>query len=1326
MALKDDLKRFRGGGLDTDSSPEDVAPNDYQGAVNWRNTGTSIGEEGYSTNIESNTLLAGMLLAGINDCVGGGAFEDIRQAAIFRTNSAGNNQILLYDFDSNTYTPIYTDVTNSGGATLLPLNPANWVNCILVNDTYLIWTAKDLEVGYVNLQKLASGAYGTVLAEDLSLLKPQCMIPPTGVYGSDGGRAANYLYGNLPQFIVQSVNDEFNYSAWSTRSKRLTPYQQNTPVLGVDVTQNNYIIVSVNIGSIRATTINLAYQFDDSNQFFQFRSVTRAYVTALPNTAVNVSAEIFEAYNPTTNIYSYAWYNNDVVIPIPATETDLDYDYIWPSSCSEKINGNIAAISDFKTLYARPTTDVTISAVGYNPQINIPSGTFTNPLRTAGFFPGASGSGAGNHKRIMSITLAGVPHTGDSILVRTADIRNASSIENYSYTVPSALDGNLAGVVGAYAVFFPNSSYVLNGDGSYTITWTDNPYFSGQLFSVALFFAGASVANSIPSILDNTNYQLAIRYRDIKGRPFPLCTGNKYFVSTPSYAQVNGNAIEITITINTAAAPQGAYDYQILITSPPVTKILDTTAISLAYKGGWNASSNTPTLSVNSGNIGDTYQITVPAVPDTVNPYHDLGTHATYATGDYIVNVGGSSDGSANGQYYSVLPRTFGNLAGTGGILAFSLNSLALLNSEYSQQSVTTNLVYDFAPGDRCTLHYWIDGSGNINYFNQPCIDLPVLGYDAGTDTLKVEMSAALTFSGGNLLYNGQQINARNIFMRLYSPQPKQTSETQTVWYEIGDRYTITNGLHDSLSLTIKDGGVYFKTRQFPDAVQPYSQPPKNVLATDLNYSDFYTSPYWSKGRVATFYDVLEQAEQKASTITSQNYVIGSRVNGLNRFYPANIYGELDGQTSSSFGAIIAMWQRGDVLILIQERNVFYVPVNIAYQALNDQLTGIAISEKLLNNGRYSATQIGIGRLKESFWQYKGLGGFVSPFLSEPVRLEENGVLPISGKNLKYFKQLISAAYGLGKRIHQYYDSFYKETALCVQSQAAIIKLFSFDTNDWNPNDRYILAPGDITATTNGAHSTVSYNGATGIATYTPASNYVGGDTATFTFNPGVTKNVCLNWTAGSGNVNPFAFNPLTGVPLSTLENSNTIGVNGNDYPVTISITGSPGAAYSINGGAFTSAPGTVNKGDNVQVQVTSSGSLNTLTSATLTIDGQSATFNVTTRTSTGNFTATAQYNMQIQSVLNGSGSGVPAGYNPCNLNSNGASLTAAYTTLTAGTYQMVLNGTPAIPGHTYAALQVNSVLISSVLITGGGTYTLTLGSPSNDPTPVVFTIITM
>ena len=89
-----------------------------------------------------------------------------------------------------------------------------------------------------------------------------------------------------------------------------------------------------------------------------------------------------------------------------------------------------------------------------------------------------------------------------------------------------------------------------------------------------------------------------------------------------------------------------------------------------------------------------------------------------------------------------------------------------------------------------------------------------------------------------------------------------------------------------------------------------------------------------------------------------------------------------------------------------------------------------------------------------------------------------------------------------------------------------------------------------------------------------------------------------------------FAFTARIGIAPGTLVQSNAIVISGINGPAAISISG---GLYSIDGGSFTSTPGTVNNGQSIAVQLTSSAFYSTLSSATLTIGGISGMFNVTT-----------------------------------------------------------------------------------------------------------------
>ncbi len=90
----------------------------------------------------------------------------------------------------------------------------------------------------------------------------------------------------------------------------------------------------------------------------------------------------------------------------------------------------------------------------------------------------------------------------------------------------------------------------------------------------------------------------------------------------------------------------------------------------------------------------------------------------------------------------------------------------------------------------------------------------------------------------------------------------------------------------------------------------------------------------------------------------------------------------------------------------------------------------------------------------------------------------------------------------------------------------------------------------------------------------------------------------------------PFVIPPVEGADQGDMVMSAPIVVSGINSPTMISIVG---GMYSINGGAFTSADGTVVNGDEVVIKVQAADTAVTPVTATLTIGGVSADFTVTT-----------------------------------------------------------------------------------------------------------------
>ena len=90
-------------------------------------------------------------------------------------------------------------------------------------------------------------------------------------------------------------------------------------------------------------------------------------------------------------------------------------------------------------------------------------------------------------------------------------------------------------------------------------------------------------------------------------------------------------------------------------------------------------------------------------------------------------------------------------------------------------------------------------------------------------------------------------------------------------------------------------------------------------------------------------------------------------------------------------------------------------------------------------------------------------------------------------------------------------------------------------------------------------------------------------------------------------------FTDASDVDPGILSTSNAITVTGIDSPTPIAVSGDPSSEYSVNGGPFTSAPGTVNDGDTVVVRHLSSTTFGASVDTLLSIGGVSDTFTSTT-----------------------------------------------------------------------------------------------------------------
>lgn len=538
-------------------------------------------------------------------------------------------------------------------------------------------------------------------------------------------------------------------------------------------------------------------------------------------------------------------------------------------------------------------------------------------------------------------------------------------------------------------------------------------------------------------------------------------------------------------------------------------------------------------------------------------------------------------------------------------VLSFNMKSLARFFRNEKESQVT----YSFTKGDKVTFYLMTDGNSNtpLKYFRFPFIDLDIVDFKVEvSETDPSDVSYYLKIRNTDLL-DLAEITGKEILMELYTPKKRAIDTSSLLFFEIGEQYEIVNGEHSVTQGTIKEADSYFRGRLYESTVTPNT--PLSYLVEDPNFSDNYASKFYSFGRARTQNDEVGKVFRKASIRYSDEYVKGSKFNGLNRFYTERIYGEGGGETTSKYGAIKFLETRNDGLVCIQEFKVGIIPVykSIIYDNTNTNL--IADSGKIFGSVQYRIGNYGCGKEKDSIAVTKGgVIYFIDPVNCVPVRDGYAGLDVIDTNMKQYFIGHIQDAVNSGARLVGYFDDFYGEYNLTREDNQGVLNTLRFTDSIFT--DNLVI---DFTKVENldADHGLAEIN-QFGEIRYTPDTDYLGSDEIRFTY---FGKQFKLPVLVKEGNVDPepFYFEPKLNQPEGVLVESNQASITGIDVPTAISIVG---GEYSVNGSTWRNDNSIVQNNDLVRVRTTSSTTSGALKQVNLTVGVRTATFNITTTTS--------------------------------------------------------------------------------------------------------------
>ena len=559
-------------------------------------------------------------------------------------------------------------------------------------------------------------------------------------------------------------------------------------------------------------------------------------------------------------------------------------------------------------------------------------------------------------------------------------------------------------------------------------------------------------------------------------------------------------------------------------------------------------------------------------------------------------------------KYVTLIGQYDSEEGGGDEYLVINLTSLARFNEFESESQV----MYDFTKGDKVTfVRVLMQGNGNtINWFRYPFIELDIVDFEIRVNPDDVSDTKYLLKVRNTELLNAIPWKDNPIELEILTPK-KQVSGVgeepiTEFFYEIGQTYPVINGQNSVTEGSIIEGDAYYKGRLYE---HPLTNDGILAFVQDPNFSDNYVSNFWSAGRGRTYNDEQGRTERKASIRYSDEFVYGSKYNGMGRFYAERIYGERGGETTSKYGWIRKLESRDNSLICIQEFKVGVIPVYKSIIYDNTDTSLVADSGRIFGSVQLRNGNFGCGDAKESIVATRdGLIYFFDDNNCLPIRDSLSGIDVIDRNMTSYFVKYAKEARDKGAKFIGFYDNYNNEYNLSIESVNLRIIQVSFEDSTYEdsfiPPYQLITLSGPY----NGTATIDGYN-----VTYTPNEDYVGSDLIHLNFTSGgepVTKTVGLIVSEGDSVPNLFGFPSQNNRQLSTMVESTPITVGGINMPTSISIVN---GEYQVNGGDWVTTPGTVDPLDSVRVRHVTSGDYETPVTTTLNIGGVEGTFTTTT-----------------------------------------------------------------------------------------------------------------
>lgn len=294
--------------------------------------------------------------------------------------------------------------------------------------------------------------------------------------------------------------------------------------------------------------------------------------------------------------------------------------------------------------------------------------------------------------------------------------------------------------------------------------------------------------------------------------------------------------------------------------------------------------------------------------------------------------------------------------------------------------------------------------------------------------------------------------------------------------------------------VSVTEGTSYVRNRQLPtNNMVPGTQVLIDLIE-DNNYSDSYESSLNNNGKIAPEDDGSGERRFGSRLRYSNNYIEGTRLNGLNDFD-----NEAREDYNDPWGDFMLLKYRDRLLYAYKQLRVGYIGVLNSIITTSDGNPSLTTTTKFLNQFQTFSWEGGIGNHPESYASEQNWQWFLSPNSGTDCRIGGDGILPTSQQ------------FGLSETVRSYidlaekYNSFIfggidrqnRERILAFEPHKPYIYRGGFNEANWKLFDDNLPENTVYEITTqpvNGANSAV----VDGVTTYTPDNNFVGSDPSAF------------------------------------------------------------------------------------------------------------------------------------------------------------------------------------------------------------------------------------